>query len=112
MHDADSSSILGNNVSDYLLSSYLASEIFEGADIDVLSWICSGLPSEETSPPCQSRIGEISKSPETWVIDGYNSTLWPVNYCLSESSTVGCRLYFNSVIATIVTALNFCKYQF
>ncbi|KAF3045926.1 hypothetical protein E8E12_007517 [Didymella heteroderae] len=34
---------------------------------------------------------------------------YPINYCLSESADPKCRLHFNTVIAVIVTVLNFFK---
>jgi hypothetical protein len=56
MHDADSSSILGNNVSDYFLSSYWASEIFEGGDIDVqLDLLWASFRRDKSSMPVEDR---------------------------------------------------------
>ncbi|KAH5426660.1 hypothetical protein HBI47_117900 [Parastagonospora nodorum] len=66
---------------------------------------------------CQSRLGEITKEPQTWSMgklcyaDGEfcDPYRWPVDYCLSERAEPRCRLHFSPTIAIIVTTLNFFK---
>lgn len=80
-------------------------------------WICSGLtPTPDTL--CLDKLGDIKSSSQPWnistgcysEIQGYcDRYRWPIDYCLSESAEPKCQLHFNTIIAVIVTVLNFCK---
>lgn len=83
---------------------------------EAYQWICSGL--EDPYDVCTNRVDRIMQAPDTWEV-GYRGNSetairdapvkWPVRYCLSYVPPERCRLYFNPVIAAIVTGLNLCR---
>jgi hypothetical protein len=107
-----------NNTGVYWMSHFSASEALEHESAaDSYRWLCIGLetPEGQTRDSCARRVEEIKKAPQ-WTVrqscyawapcDHWN---WPVDYCLSERVTSQCELHFSTVIAVIVTILNFCK---
>ena len=72
---------------------------------------------------CLNRIGEIKEAPDAWKVNGpilnltiygtysyvsrlNNTSLYPVDYCLSEPAEPHCKLQFVPAIAILVTILN------
>jgi hypothetical protein len=80
-------------------------------------WICLALQmsGEQRDVPCGHLIEEVREAPNWrmygWYADSWSSGnwTWKVDYCLSEPVTSRCELHFSTVIAVIVTVLNFCK---
>jgi len=77
---------------------------------------------------CVNRIGEIKRAPDAWKVNGliinitiYNNgnsyfidrskdtSLYPVDYCLSEPAEPHCKLQFVPAIAILVTILNLVR---
>jgi hypothetical protein len=87
-------------------------------NVDPLAWICSGIPEKENSS-CQSRLVEIRNGAYPWEMaagcyvseEFCNRYRGRVDYCFSERADPRCRLHFSPIIATIVTALNLCKFK-
>lgn len=94
----------------------LAHYRYSGTPFD---WICSGLV-QAPDTLCLDRLADIKSSPQPWNmsrgcfsrLEGYcDRYVYPIDYCLSETADPRCRLHFNTVIAVIVTVLNFCRCQ-
>lgn len=87
-----------------------------GSPID---WMCSDL-SYKPDTLCIGRLEELKSSATGWTMpglcyggpEGYcDQNRLPVDYCLSERTDVKCQLHFSTLIASLVTALNFCKLE-
>lgn len=80
--------------------------VFPAEASDLYKWICSGLHDSPNSS-CANRLGELKNSPVPWRMRGQR----PVQYCLSESAALRCKLRLSRYIAIVVTMLNFCRFR-
>lgn len=95
-----------NNTNVYTIYRFNAVQALDPYETGVTDhWVFSGTIDNKTKVPA---LDEFIRAPDTWRV-GTTGRQWPVEYCLSERAVSHCKLYFNSVVAVIITCLNFCE---